>query len=99
MPTHSALPTRAAAASTTFRSSAARRRPQLSPAERLAQLSARLDILIRDVGIGPASHREHDRHVGEAEAIAAGIRAVFRAPTPARPVHPPLGLGVGKGWW
>lgn len=68
--------------------SGAGRRSTLTPADRLEQLSNRLDWLIRDVRAGASSHREVERLVGEGEAIADGIRAVFRESAPA--VNPPL---------
>lgn len=74
-----------------IRSGATRRPPD--SATRLQRLSDRLDTLQRDVNAGPAcSHREHERRVAEAEAIADELRGVFRAPTPAngcQSVHPP----------
>ena len=73
-----------------------RRRPD-SPADRLDRLSDRLDRLIGDVRLGATSHRQHDAHVDEAEAIAAELRAVFRAPTIA--AHPPLRQVGGRAVW
>jgi hypothetical protein len=74
------------------------RRPPLSPADRLDQLSARLDDLIRDVRfITARSHREADRRIAEAEDIAGGIRAVFRSAT--NPEHPPLKREGSGAWW
>lgn len=77
----------------------ARRRPTSSSRdERLAQLSSRLDVLIRDVGLGANSHRELERQIEEAEAIAAGLRAVFRSPTRAE--NPPRWQdGQGRAAW
>lgn len=98
MTTRPALRTSAAPSRTVIRSSAPGRRSPDS-ADRLERLSDRLDALIRDVRLGATAQREHDRHVDEAEAIAAGIRAIFRQPTPPRPVHPPLGRELGGTWW
>ena len=58
-------------------------------------------MLIRDVRLGARSHREHERLVGEAEAIGGALRAVFREPTRAQPAphHPPLFIEGGKGIW
>lgn len=78
--------------------SCAGRAPRSSPADRLDQLSDRLDLLIRDVRIGATSHRQHDTNVAEAEAIAAELRGVFRGTGP-KPVNPPLWLGHGKAIW
>lgn len=46
----------------------------------LERASAELDALIGDLrcGAGRRSHREYERTVARAEAIAAGIRAAFR---------------------
>lgn len=84
---------------TVIRSDAGRRRTPANSADQLERLSDRLDVLIRDVRIGSKSHREHERHVDEAEAIAAGLRATFREPTPAQPVNPPLWIEGGKAVW
>ena len=99
MPHTSALPCRAAPAAAVSGPAAAGRRPQqISPAERLERLSSRLDVLIRDVGIGARSHRDVERQIDEAEAIAAGIRAVFRGAAPAQ--NPPRWTdGQGKAAW
>lgn len=75
------------------------RRPQLSTADQLERLSARLDELIRDVRLGATSHRQHERNVDEGEAIADGIRAVFRAATPAALHNPPLWQQGGRAIW
>jgi hypothetical protein len=76
----------------------ARRRP-LSTAERLSDLSAQLDGLIRDISFTPQprSHHEVDRRIAEAEEIADGIRAVFRAPS--RSENRPLRSAGGQAWW
>jgi len=85
--------------------SASGRRPPLSSADRLRRCSDRLDRLIADVEAGHAgSHREVERRIGEAEAIADGLRAVFRAPSrtgPAaeHPRHPPLFINGGEAVW
>lgn len=73
------------------------RRPHL-PLEQLQRLSSRLDSLIRDIGLGAYSHRETERQIAEGEAIADGIRGVFRSPTSAgaAAVNPPLWTD-GKG--
>jgi hypothetical protein len=76
-----------------------RRPPHSRSAETLEQLSSRLDVLIRDVGLGARSQREHDHLVDEAEAIATGIRAVFREPTRQDPSNPPLWQQGGKAIW
>jgi hypothetical protein len=80
-----------------------RRRPPLSLApaslDRLRRCSDRLDRLQQQVSVGARSQREHDELVEEAEAIAAELRAVFRAPTPAMPVNPPLWQQGGKAAW
>lgn len=79
----------------------------------LTRLSGRLDQLLQRVSVGARHQREHDEIVNEAEAIADDLRAVFRAPSPARagnvgqviinveprPVHPPLHIGPGKAWF
>lgn len=67
-----------------------------SPGARLDRLSARLDELTRDVKIGARSHRETERLVDEAEAIASELRAIFRAPTAQQP---PLRQNGGRAWW
>jgi hypothetical protein len=87
-----------AAAPYEIRSDEARRRPTHS-ADRLERMSARLDTLIRDVRLGARSHREHERHVNEAEEIAAGLRAAFRAPTPPKAVNPPLWQDGNRAIW
>ena len=97
MPRSSSL--RAPGAVRTSSGQASGRRPSLSPADRLEELSFRLDELIRDVRLGTRSHREHERHVEEAEAIGAGIRNVFRAPSGAAADRPPLAQRGGKAWW
>lgn len=76
------------------------RRPHL-PSEQLSRLSGRLDSLIRDVDLGAHSHRELERQIAEGEAIAEGIRGVFRAPTAAgAAVNPPLWTdGRGRAAW
>lgn len=75
----------------------ARRRPLLSPADRLDQLSSRLDSLIQDVRCYPNhSHRETERRIAEAEDIAGEIRAVFRAPSRE---NPPIWQSGGKAVW
>ncbi|HEX8585045.1 MAG TPA: hypothetical protein VF680_11610 [Allosphingosinicella sp.] len=89
-----------------FRSSASapdgatsgRRPPHSRSGAMLEQLSSRLDVLIRDVSFGARSQGEHERHVEEGEAIAAGIRACFRAPT-HDPYNPPLWHKGGKAAW
>lgn len=86
----------AVARTSTIRSDAGRRRSP-NPADALERMSGRLDELIRDVRLGARSHHEHDRHVGEAEAIGAGIRVVFREP--AQPSNPPLAQKGGRAWW
>lgn len=76
----------------------ARRRPHLVPkADRLEQLKSRLERLIDDVRGDAVSHRQFERQVDEAEAIAAGIRATFRGPGAAQ--NPPLQLSAGQAWW
>lgn len=77
----------------------ARRRPLPSTADRLTQLSCRLDELIRDISFRPVarSHHETEERIAEAEAIAAGIRDVFRAPAKAE--NPPLKRTATGGWW
>lgn len=77
MPTCSA-PAAAARMSRPDRLASAGRQPVSSPAERLDDLSFRLDNLIRDVRIGAHSHRQHEAHVDEAEGNANDLRAVFR---------------------
>lgn len=80
--------------------SPAARRPQLSPADHLEQLSAKLDTLIRDVRLGARSQREHEEHVGRAEAIGNALLALWRKPTiEQRPVNPPLEQGPGWARW
>lgn len=75
----------------------ARRRPLLSPADRLDQLSSRLDDLIRDLRFSPkTSHHETERRIAEAENIAGEIRAVFRAPSKG---NPPLWQNGGRALW
>lgn len=76
MPPSSATRQRADAAAAL----AAARRRHVLPLEQLQRLSARLDELMRDVSFGTTSHRQHERNVEEAEAIAAGIRGAFRCP-------------------
>lgn len=77
-----------------------RRTPSRDAGAELQRLSARLDQLMFDVQLGATSHRQHESHVEEAEAIAAGIRAVFRAPSAAQPAeHPPLWHRGGKAAW
>lgn len=74
------------------------RRPNPStPEQLLGRLSSRLDMLIRDVGLRAHSHREVERRIEEAEAIAAGIRGVFRAPS--APANPPLWQAGGRAAW
>jgi hypothetical protein len=99
------------AAGSTLRTAAARApkgrgwRPE-TKAVQLRRYSDQLDNLIRDAEIGATSHREFERQAAEAEAIAAGVRAVFRG-RPARPsaagpvpVHPPIfDDGKGKAAW
>lgn len=73
------------------------RRPHFSPADRLDQMSARLDELIRDVRCIPStSHREAERRIAEAEEIASGIRAIFRSSSNENPA---LKQDAGKAWW
>jgi hypothetical protein len=97
MSTHNALPAGAAARPRfPVRSRAA---APIDSIARLTRLSDRLDALLRARTIGARSQREHDGHVAEAEAIAAGLRAVFREPTPARPANPPLKVGPGEAWY
>lgn len=88
-----ARPDRAAASVADVRSGTERRHP----VSVLEKLSTRLDYLIRDVSAGATSVRQHDARVAEAEAIAAGIRAVFRGE--GKPVHPPLGTIAGTFVW
>lgn len=80
-----------------------RRRPISTPSEQLERLSDQFDRLIYDVRLGAKSQRQHDEHVHRAEAIAAGIRAVFRGKaTPSHdtpPVHPPLHQNGSQAWW
>lgn len=61
---------------------AARRRQD--PVERLNRLGMRLDELTRDVSFGATTHREVERRIGEAEAIAAELIAIFRKPDSER---------------
>jgi hypothetical protein len=89
----------AVASATVIRSDAGRRRSPTHSADQLERLSARMDFLIRDVRLGAQSHREHERHVEEAEAIATGIRAAFREPTPVRQINAPLKIEPGKVWF
>jgi hypothetical protein len=93
MSTHEASRNRAGAV---FSGQTARRRPD-SPADQLQRLSSRLDELIRDVSLGTTSHRQHERNVDEAEAIATELRGVFRAPTNSQ--HAPLRQQGGRAWW
>lgn len=93
MPPRSALQRDAARADS---SPAQSRRRLDSPTDRLTRLSGRLDELLRDVSIGARSHRQHELHVAEAEAIAGELRAVFRAPTAERM---PLQQSGGRAWW
>ena len=75
----------------------ARRRPLLSPADRLERLSDRLDRLIQDVRCYPNnSHREVERRIAEAENIAGELRAVFRSPSRE---NPPMWQKGGKAFW
>lgn len=73
----------------------------VTPAARLARLSDRFDRLIRDYEAGPRSHREHERLVDEAEAIASGIRAEFRGQVSPQPKAAPLFVsadGLSAAW-
>ena len=82
------------------RASGPARRRHPDSLARLTRLSDRLDALLRDVSTGPAtSHRELERRTAEAEDIAGGLRAVFREPTPARPINPPLAVTPGGAWF
>lgn len=74
-----------------------RRAAAPSPYDRLRRLSDRMDALMRDAGEPARSHREHERRVNEAESIADGLRGVFRRPTSAWPVNPPLHLDEEQG--
>lgn len=98
MSTHPARPA-AAASAADVRSGSCRRRPQSSSVAALERLSSRLDYLIRDVGLGATSQRQVEAMVDEAEAIATGIRALFREPTPAVPQCPPLRHEGGSAIW
>lgn len=99
MSTHHALQRGAVACSTPSRSDAGPRRPN-SSCDQLERMSSRLDELIRDARLGARTHRELERQVDEAEAIAAGIRAAFRERTPANPVNPPAWEdGKGRAAW
>lgn len=60
------------------RPASAGRQSVSSPADRLWDLSYRLDNLIGDVSHGTLTHRQHEANVEEAEAIANDLRAVFR---------------------
>lgn len=85
------------------------RRRQVSLADTLADLSDRLDILLRDVSIGARSQRQFELQVEEAEAIATGLRGAFRSPSHSRPGpslsptvrqdNAPLWQGHGKAIW
>jgi hypothetical protein len=73
-------------------------RPPLSQADRLDDISARLDELVRDVRCIPArSHRETERRIAEAEDIATELRAIFRGT--GRPQAAPLEHRGGRAWW
>lgn len=72
-----------------------------STEDELRRLQDRFDTLIRDYVQGARSHREHDRIVAEAEAIAAGMCAAFRGPArkTIAPSHPPLFVEGGRAMW
>lgn len=73
----------------------------VTPAARLVRLSDRFDRLIRDYEAGPRSHREHERLVGEAEAIANDLRAVFRGQVSPQSTAAPLFVsadGLKAAW-
>lgn len=55
--------------------------PHDPPADQLERLSARLDVLIRDVRLGTRTHRAFEANCDEAEQISIGLRAVFRGET------------------
>ncbi|HXH52554.1 MAG TPA: hypothetical protein VNH53_03870 [Sphingomicrobium sp.] len=79
-------------------------RPFLSRAteQRLAELgdlSGRLDQLIADVSLQVRSHREVDRQIEEAEAIAERLRALFRGSSSIPQQHPPLAQRGGQAIW
>lgn len=79
------------------RSRDAARRP--SSADQLRRLSDRLDALIRDVTAGARSQHDVERFCHEGEAIADGIRGVFRSVAAPEAVHPPLYLKGGHAEW
>jgi len=91
------LPADGARSGASARAGANVRRRQDSPTDKLQRLSSRLDVLIRDVSIGARSHREHEQHVEEAEAIGAELRAVFRLPTSSQ--NRPRWQDGGKAIW
>jgi len=71
----------------------------LSTADRLARVGDRLDALQRDASVGAHSHREFERQAGEAEALSAELRAIFRGPPAGAPRNPPLWQRDGKAAW
>lgn len=73
--------------------------------ERLADASADLDELMRDMQLGRPSQARHDAFVDRAREIAAAIDATTRA-GPVGQVNPPLAIvndpdtGKPRGaWW
>lgn len=89
---------RAAAPRRLVRPQAAARKDSAAAAQ-LVRLSTRMDELIHSVSLGTASHRQHELHVAEGEAIAAGIRATFRGEPVEDPVNPPLWQRGGRAAW
>lgn len=64
--------------------------------EELVRISGDLDRLIADRTAGPTSHTRSERHIDQAETLAAQLLRAGRGL--GRPVNPPLGRTPGGGY-
>ena len=72
--------------------------------EELVRVSAELDLVIRDLQLGPRSrrepHRDQDAIVDRVEQLAAEIRRAVRGASLSRPSAAPLwSNGAGQAAW
>lgn len=69
----------------------------------LVRVSGDLDLVIRDLQLGPRSRREpqrdHDDVADRVERIAAALRSAVRGPSPRPTAAPIWSDGAGRAAW